>query len=67
MQSDQCITCEHYRGQWTCAAFPKKIPAEIASGEHDHREPFKGDGGIRWEKWRPPAKKSATSAAPPPP
>tara|TARA_R100000049_G_C1921140_1_gene66390 strand:- start:28 stop:186 length:159 start_codon:yes stop_codon:yes gene_type:complete len=41
-------------GDWKCDAFPKGIPEEIGSGEHDHTKPFKGDNGIRFEhikKW----------------
>ncbi len=48
-QSIQCLTCKHYRGLWECEAFPDGIPEVISSGDHDHREPFKGDNGIRWE------------------
>ena len=49
-QSMHCLTCKHYEGAWTCAAFPQKIPSEIATGDHDHRTPFEGDGGIRFER-----------------
>lgn len=58
MQSNQCITCKHYEGansrtsKITCAAFPGGIPYEIISGQHDHKEAFKGDNGIRFEKVR---------------
>lgn len=49
-QSTQCIHCRHYLGGLTCTAFPQGIPKEILSGEHDHREPYDGDQGIRWEQ-----------------
>jgi hypothetical protein len=52
--SNQCIECLHNLGDWKCDAFPKGIPEEIATGEHDHTKPFKGDNGIRFEhikKW----------------
>ena len=49
MQSNQCIRCEHYRMGHTCDAFPDGIPEAILSGEHDHREPYPGDGGVRFE------------------
>ena len=36
-----------------CKAFPpekdKFIPPEIIRGLHDHRKPFEGDNGIRYE------------------
>ena len=62
--SQQCLNCVHFRGPdfdevrtatsttlmaWlACDAFPKGIPAEICTGEHDHRLPFKGDRGVRY-------------------
>lgn len=50
----QCSDCRHFHAdktpyQYTCAAFPDGIPDEIIYGDHDHREPFKGDHGIRFE------------------
>jgi hypothetical protein len=47
----QCHGCRHFA--WAsldsdrCAAFPDGIPAAIWLGEHDHAEPFDGDGGVR--------------------
>ncbi|KAB2353661.1 hypothetical protein [Actinomadura montaniterrae] len=32
-----------------CDAFPDRVPAEIYTGGFDHREPFEGDRGIRFE------------------
>jgi len=50
--TDQCISCKHYEGLWTCKAFPNGIPVEIRTGMFDHTKPRKGDGGIRYEKVR---------------
>ena len=44
-----CLICVHYRGLQKCDAFPEQIPAKILLWEHDHREPYKGDNGIRFE------------------
>lgn len=49
--STQCLECKHYLGGWICAAFPEGIPAEVATGLHDHEKPYPGDRGIRWEPW----------------
>lgn len=32
-----------------CAAFPDRIPADIWMEGFDHRRPYPGDGGIRFE------------------
>jgi len=48
-QSNQCIECVHYRGMITCDAFPDRIPEAVITGEHDHREPYPGDNGVRFE------------------
>ena len=49
MIGQQCPQCEHYKSILKCRAFPKGIPEHIATGKHDHRKPYKGDNGIRFE------------------
>ena len=44
-----CDTCRHRRDVATCDAFPSGIPIAILVGEADHRRPYPGDGGIRYE------------------
>lgn len=46
---DQCLWCKHYIRGRKCKAFDW-IPDEIISEDHDHRKPFPGDNGIRFEK-----------------
>lgn len=58
-QSDQCISCRHYRGDLQCDAFPERIPQEILSGEHDHTKPFTGDHGIGFAPLKLPKRRPA--------
>ena len=45
----QCHNCKHYkRDSIACDAFPR-IPIEIYTNDHDHRQPFEGDNGIQFE------------------
>ena len=51
-----CVECRHldrsdgpFGKRWGCAAFPDGIPDAIYLGGFDHRKPFKGDNGIRFE------------------
>jgi len=50
----QCLDCKHRFPHETgkpmhCAALPEKIPVIILKNRHDHREPYPGDNGIRFE------------------
>ncbi len=50
-----CLKCAHlYRARggksdWTCTAYPTGIPEEILVMKVDHRKPYRGDHGIRFE------------------
>ena len=58
----QCDRCRHLRhlpdgrSLMTCAAYPGGIPSTILKGDvatrrppADHRQPFEGDHGVRFE------------------
>lgn len=49
MHSTQCLECMRYEKDWKCDAFPKGIPKEIYTGEHDHNNAYPGDKGIRFK------------------
>ena len=48
-----CVICQRLRlsngGRLTCAAFPAGIPSTLLDGKMDHRQPYPGDQGIRFE------------------
>jgi len=46
-----CYDCVHFIGAAAgrCDAFPGQIPEKIWSGKSQHREPFPGDRGVRFE------------------
>ena len=57
--SPMCLSCRHFDagtptevgGQPKCVAFPAGIPSSIYwDGRIDHRQPWPGDGGIRFEQ-----------------
>jgi hypothetical protein len=52
--SPQCYSCDRLLplvpgAGWTCSAFEKGIPKAILVNAADHREPYLGDGGLRFE------------------
>jgi hypothetical protein len=50
--SKVCTFCKHWHkteGR-KCDAFPDEIPDEIWLCKHDHKTPYKGNGGIRFER-----------------
>lgn len=46
----QCLGCKYYHGDCTCEAFPGTIPLRILTNEIDHKNPYKGDHGVRYER-----------------
>ena len=53
----QCLRCRWWKAGLppTCAAFPQGIPMAILTNQHDHRHPYPGDKGIRFEAKARPA------------
>lgn len=45
-----CYSCIHKSKDLSCTAFPDGIPTPILYNEVDHRNPYKGDGGVRFEQ-----------------
>ncbi len=49
-----CFKCKHFDRQSNgikplCTAFPEGIPSAIFTEGFDHRKPYDGDNGIRFE------------------
>lgn len=59
--SSQCDECKHLRAKAqrtdpnTCDAFPAGIPDEVLWNRHDHKKPYPGDNGVRFEPIKPAA------------
>jgi antitoxin component HigA of HigAB toxin-antitoxin module len=54
MVESQCSRCKHHivskPGELpNCKAFPTQIPLSLLRNQHDHRKPYPGDHGIRFE------------------
>jgi len=49
MAAPLCIKCSRLGLNHTCEAFPSGIPDEIFLGAFDHRMPYVGDNGIRFQ------------------
>jgi hypothetical protein len=50
--ASQCVFCKHLRPverDWQCVTFPDGVPDDVYYNRHDHRQPYPGDQGIRWE------------------
>lgn len=46
----QCDDCKHqHEDGVSCDAFPDRIPNDILMGRYDHKKPYPGDHGIRFE------------------
>lgn len=55
-----CMSCARREPGGVCTVFPDGIPDDIWLGGYDHRQPYKGDGGVLYEP--DPAKAAALAA-----
>lgn len=47
----QCVYCKHkHKDTMGCDAYPSSIPMRILRNQHDHRLPYAGDNGVRFER-----------------
>lgn len=49
-----CLVCTRYRREdgeygFRCDAFPNGIPEAITMSKRDHRKPYRGDNGLRFD------------------
>lgn len=49
IEISQCIDCKRWQQLGSCEAFPDGVPDAILTNVHDHRQPYAGDQGIRFE------------------
>ena len=50
VEISQCASCNNkFASGAQCRAYREQIPNAILTNAHDHRKPFKGDNGIRFE------------------
>lgn len=48
----QCVYCRHLAPStlgFGCKAYPGGVPDEIVTNSADHRQPFDGDDGVRFQ------------------
>ena len=44
-----CLACRHLKSADTCIAYPDGIPGKMLFEHFDHRLPYPGDAGTRFE------------------
>ena len=44
------MSCHWYTAGNQCIAYPEGIPEKIWRGEHDHKDAYEGDQGIRYKE-----------------
>lgn len=68
MQKELCDLCEHYTGDFTCLAYPTRIPDRILTGSNDHveRQPDQiGDFTFKQRDWEALYRELAEQGGPP--